>query len=297
MDSGGDRVAGREVLGYLLAGGAAISFSAMAAAGKGLGGELGAPQLVFVRSLFLTTFLIVWLRLRREPLLPPNHAPLLLLRGFLGTVGFILFFGALSRIPLVDTVLLFQASPLFVAALSPLLLGERNKPREWVLLGLSFLGVGFVLGLSEGGDTTGRLMALGCATTTAVALVIVRHLSREVPSLTIALAFPLVAVVLLGPGFLLGLKWLTWTPIEGDRMLLLGLVIVFGSTGQVLLTVALRYVPAAKGIALAHLQVVGAVVLGAVFFNELPGPATWGGAVLIVGCQLVLMRWSLKKEA
>ena len=58
--------------------------------------------------------------------------------------------------------------------------------------------------------------------------------------------------------------------------------------GQVLLTMGLGKVPAARGTALSNLQVAFALLYGILFFSEIPTWITIGGAVIIVCAQLLL---------
>ena len=72
---------------------------------------------------------------------------------FLGTIGLFTFFFALKRLPLADTVLIFQAHPLIVAMLAPWFLKERNRPLHWFLIIASVIGV-FLVGVAVGAVST-----------------------------------------------------------------------------------------------------------------------------------------------
>lgn len=278
--------------GSLILAGAALSFSLTGLSAKMLPHAIGPPQLVLLRSAFMVVVVGGWALARGEPLwiLERREGLLLVLRGILGTAGFLLFFGALQRIPLADTVILFQAHPLVVAALGPWLLGERNRPRQWMLMALSLVGVVLVVGPTGQADLAGRAMALGCALVAGTAYAVMRMLSSSVPTLTIAFAFPAVAVATTGPLMALGVPGFTWANPSAVDWLWILAVAVSATSGQVLLTLGLGRVPAARGSAISNSQVVFAVVWGILFLGEVPAWTTLAGASIVVTCLVLLSR-------
>jgi drug/metabolite transporter (DMT)-like permease len=276
---------------------AALVFSVAALAAKSISGSVGSPQLVFLRSLFMVTVVMAWAWKRGEPfwVTRGRAGALYWVRGILGTIGFVLLFGALRRIPLADTVILFQTHPFVVALLSPFLLGERLVARQWVFIGTSIAGVALVVGPSGEGSWTGRLMALGCALTTGVAMSLVRYLGRSVPALTISLAFPVVACLSMGPLLAAGVPGFVWaSPTRADWWFI-GLLALFGTVGQVLVTAGLRRVPAARGTAISNLQVVFAMALGVAVLGEQPAWTTIAGASIIVASLVLMSRVSAER--
>jgi drug/metabolite transporter (DMT)-like permease len=274
----------------VLLAGAALSFSLAGLSAKMLPQTIGPPQLVLLRSAFMVAVVGAWALARGEPLwiLERREGLLLLARGILGTAGFLLFFGALQRITLADTVILFQAHPLVVALLGPWLLKERNRPGQWALMGLSLLGVLLVVGPTGRGDLTGRIMAAGCALVAGLAYSLMRLLSARVPPLTIAFSFPAVAVATAGPLIALGVPGFSWTrPAPLDWIWILA-VAASSTVGQVLLTLGLGKVPAARGSAVSNSQVVFAMLWGAIFLGEVPRWNTLLGAAIVVTCLVVL---------
>ena len=278
--------------GVLMLAGAALCMSLAVLLAKLMSRGISSPELVLLRSLFMVIVVGAWARARGEPLFPRRGrlAALFLARGLLGTVGFLLFFEALRRISMADTVILFQAHPAVVALLSPLLLKERLRLGQLLLVLGSVAGVGLVVAPSGQGSLDGRLLAVGCAVTTGFAVALVRILSRSLPTLTNALAFPLVAVATMGPALLAGLPWLSWgTPSPRDWGLI-GAFAALSTTGQVLITAGIGCVPAARGAPIANLQVVFALVLGYLFLGEVPSPWSLLGASVVVTCLVLLAR-------
>ena len=260
----------------------------MTLAAKALPEQILAPQAVFFRSLFMVLVIGVWAHRTGQPIIGRRRRKLLLVRGLFGTAGFLTYFTALKLIPLADTVTIFQSHPLIVSLLSPLCLGERNRPLQWALIGISFIGVAVVVRPMGEGEWTGRLVALSCAVLSAISYIIIRKVREDESPLTIAIAFPLVATMLIGPLLLSNRYGFRWVPPAREEWLLLGAVAVFSMFGQVLLTIGLGMVPAARGTAVSNSQVLYALLFGWLIFHEAPSTATMIGATIIITALFIL---------
>jgi len=274
--------------GILILGLAAFFFSLFSLAGKAISAEISSAQMILVRSVFMVPVLALWARRKGHPLIGGERKFLLFLRGLLGTVSLFAFFYALKRLPLADTVLIFQVHPLFVAALAPLFLKERNRPLHWLLLGVSLAGVVLVVGPTGEGTWDGRLSALICCVLASFVYILVRFLRRTEATLTIALSFPAVSLLVFGPAFAIGFPGFEWVAPTAIDWVYLSAMSVAAVFGQVLMTLGLGKVPAARATGLSNLQVAFALFYGILFFGELPGWVTLAGAFLIVSAQVAL---------
>jgi drug/metabolite transporter (DMT)-like permease len=276
--------------GYLLLVLAVFSLSLMSPAAKALPKVFGPPQILLARSLFMFFFFGIWAWKRGAPIFGRHYPALLWIRGIVGTAGFLLFIGALQRLTLADTILIFQAHPLFVAFFGPWILKEANRPVQWLLMCISLGGVALVVGPTGGGDMAGRLMALGCAVTSGLAYSLVRLTTRKEATLTVVLSFPMASLVVILPLMAFRLPGFSWQKPDPLEWLLLAAVGCCSSVGQMLLTLGLKRVPAARGTPIFNLQVVLAMIYGYLFFMEKPGTVTILGSILIVTSLILLSR-------
>ena len=109
---------------------AAASFGAMGVFVKLAAVTLGTVELVFWRTAFAVLVLGGVALLRRQRFATPllgQH----LKRGLLGYVSLLCYFYAISHLPLATAVTLNYTSPMFLALLSVLLLGERLPLISW----------------------------------------------------------------------------------------------------------------------------------------------------------------------
>lgn len=123
---------------------AAASFGAMGVFVKLAAVTLGTVELVFWRTAFAVLVLGGVALLRRQRFATPllgQH----LKRGLLGYVSLLCYFYAISHLPLATAVTLNYTSPMFLALLSVLLLGERLPRRAVAAMVLGFTGVVLLL--------------------------------------------------------------------------------------------------------------------------------------------------------
>jgi len=266
---------------------AAFFFSIFSLTSKAVSPEISSLQMILIRSLIMAPILGILAVRRGEPLLG-RHRFLLATRGVVGTLSLFAFFYALKRLPLADTVLIFQAHPLIVAALAPWLLGERSRALHWLLLAVSMVGVFLVVGPTGAGGWDGRLAAFICCVLAGFVYILVRLLRRTEHTLTITFWFPAVSVLVSAPAFFCDLPGCEWVAPNGSDWCFLLVMALASLVGQVLLTFGLGRVPAARGTTISNTQVAFALAYGIFFFAELPGWFTLVGALLIVLAQVGL---------
>ena len=271
----------------------AFGFALMAVCVKAVSG-MGIPVLEIVAARALVSLAISYLDVKRKRLsVWGTHRMLLLARGVSGTLALICVYYSVTTLPLAEATILQYLNPLFTALLALLFLSEKIQRSTLICIVLSLLGL--VVMVKQDLFTTLQLpdlplwsvvAALAGAFGSAVAYVFVRQLSQKEDSSVIIFYFPLIAlplsVVLLGDDFVMP---------DAYGVLLLVLVGVFTQIGQVGLTKAMQYEKAGKAMAYAYVQVIFSVMLGWVFFSEIPGIWTLVGGSLIMAGALINVLW------
>ncbi len=268
----------------------ALSFSIMSALVKLAGTRLPSQEIVLARA--LVSLGLSWALLARAGVpLWGTQRKLLFIRGLLGFSGLTCFYYALTELPLAVATVIQYMHPVLTALLAAAALRERITPMLVVSLALSITGLLVVArpaaifeGIS-GYPLLALAAAFGGAVFSAMAYVLVRHLSKTEHPLVIVMYFPLVTVPLSAPvvagDFVLPQGW--------EWLVLLG-VGVFTQFGQVFLTEGIRREPAGRATALSYLQVVFAAVWGVLFFGEIPDAWTLAGGLLIAAGVILNVR-------
>jgi drug/metabolite transporter (DMT)-like permease len=157
-------------------------FSINDALGKWLLATYSVGELLLVRS--ATALLLLAPFVYRVGIPAFRRAPrpaLQLVRIVLSTLEVAMFFWAVSYLPLADTVTFYLAGPIYVTALSVLLLGERVGWRRWTAVLLGFAGVLLALRPSAASLTLPALIALTGSIFFAL-LMIATRLLRTTPN-------------------------------------------------------------------------------------------------------------------
>ncbi len=272
--------------GAMLVSAAALMFASMGGLIRVAALHLPNEQVVFFRNLFglLVLVPILWQRGARLDL-RTEHPGLHLLRSLFGLAAMYCFFYALSVLPLADAVLLNFTAPLFIPWVAMLWLGERVGARIWTAIAIGFLGILLILRPGEGLYTRGALVGLASGAFAAVAMVSLRRLSATEPAFRVVVYYGVICtLVSLAPAL-----W-AWQPVNRHQLLALAGAGMFATLGQYLLSRGYGCAPAAQIAPFTYTSVVFAAVYGWMFWAEIPGWATAGGAALVALAGILAMR-------
>ena len=266
------------LLGVLLMLGGDFLFAVNDAMGKWLVATLAVGQVLFIRS--IGAFAVLGPMIARQgvgALFMVERPWLQAARAIVTAIETAVFYASVYYLPLADVFAFYMAGPIYVAALSHLVLGERVGWRRWLAILVGFCGV--LVMLQPSGDfSLATFLAITGSFLFAVTIILGRLL-RGTSDTTLVTWQTLCALVLGGAMILLLGGWKAPTSIEWGGMLLLGIV----SCGAHLLIVrALKYAPAALLAPMHYTLLLWAVILGWIFFDEVPGAAMLSGAAIVV---------------
>jgi drug/metabolite transporter (DMT)-like permease len=205
------------------------------------------------------------------------------LRAVLIVVTATSFFFALGRLPLADAIAMSFIAPALTALLGAMLLGERLDWRIVTALVAGFAGMLMIVsgklggtGLEEGA-LIGAVAVLVSAVGYSLSQILLRHRATR---------DPLAQIILfqnLGPTLILAIPayWLWTTPSSADfaQFALLGTI---GVVAHTMLAHAFARIEAARLAPVGYVTLAWGLLFGFLFFADLPGLATIGGAALIV---------------
>jgi drug/metabolite transporter (DMT)-like permease len=291
-----------EGIGFVLVG--ATVFPVQDVLIKGLSSRYPVFEIVFVRSLVALGF-FAWLLLREHDStsFQIQHPWLHAIRGSLGLLSFTTYYMAIAALPLATVTAVAFAAPLFVTALSALVLGEPVDRRRWRAVTVGFVGVLIVLRPGAATFEPAALLAVLSALCYAISQTITRHLGRTHSGVSIVLTSTLVAVTVAGvSGLLAGgesrgtglhpslaflLRGWVVPPLGAlGRMALCGLLSAVGMYG---LTQAYRLAPAGTVAPFEYVMIGWAVLWGYVFWGDVPSPTTLIGVATTVAASVYVL--------
>ena len=269
-------------IGFMLFG--IFLFCCNDALGKWVLGTYSVPQMVLIRS--TAALLILSPLLWRAGLAPFRAAPrkgLQIARVILSTLEVVMFFWAVSYLPLADTVTFYLAAPIYVTALSALILRERVGWRRWSAVLLGFLGVVIALRPSSAMLTWPALIAIAGSVFFAFLMITTRTLRGT--------ADIVLVTGQIGTTFLFGLiaapfAWIAPTAIDVGLMAILGLVAM---TALACVNRSLKLSPASVVAPYQYTMIVWAIALGAMVFGDVPDMALLAGSAIIIAAGLYIL--------
>jgi drug/metabolite transporter (DMT)-like permease len=205
-----------------------------------------------------------------------------LLRVALSTIEIAAFFLATVYLPLADVVTYYLATPIFVTALSAVVLREQVGWRRWSAILIGFCGVLIALRPSAQSVTWPAMIALGGCLAFSWLMLITRSL-RATPDIVLA-SVQFMATLVFG----LVTAPLCWvTPTWGS-------LTFFFAAGAIsvcaLLCVnrSLKLAPASTVVPYQYTMILWAVMFGYVVFGDVPSLSTALGAAIIIGAGLYI---------
>jgi drug/metabolite transporter (DMT)-like permease len=262
---------------------AVLMFSLNDVMGKWLVSTYTVGQLLLVRSaaamIVLAPFI---LRSGWRTLFDIERPRLMVLRACLTTTEVSAFYYAVAYMPLADTITFWMAAPVYVAALSPLLLGEHVGWRRWTAIVIGFVGVLIALRPSSETLTLPALIALFGSVCFALMMVTGRALRH---SSDLAMVFwPTLGAAVFG---IVTLPMATVTPTSFD-LSLLALLGVVALAAHFFTNRSLMLADAATVTPYQYTLLVWAMIFGWLFFDETPRITTIIGAAFIVASGLFI---------
>ena len=237
-----------------------------------------APLLVWMRFLvhMLVAAAIMLAVPRFRPFIRSKAPARQLLRSALLLCTTTTFFFGLMYLKLADLVILTQAAPLVVVALSVFVLREKVGPRRWLGVLVGFAGVVIILKPGFGFEWA-SLFGLASALIYGIYQIMTRSLSGADHTMTTFFYTASVGAVVMAavaPFF-----WQTPTLLDALLICLPG---IFGGTGHLLLIMAFARSEASLLAPYFYTVIIWATLLGWALFGEVPDLYTFIGAGLIV---------------
>lgn len=256
---------------------------------KQVGQTLPVPQMVFVRGLIALAMVFGVARLTgattRLPRLADRHV---VARAMTDAVGTLLYLVALMHLPLGNATAINLAAPLIMAALAVVLLKERASPARWAAIGAGFAGVLLVIQPKAEGFNAWALVCLGGTFFQATRELLTRRIDPSLPAILVTLASAL-AVLLLAAVVMLGQGW---QPMQPRQLATLALAAALLSTGYFLIVGSMRHGEMNVVAPFRYTGLMVAVLLGWLFWGEVPNAMAWAGIGVLLGAGLFLLHES-----
>ncbi|MBV9955609.1 MAG: DMT family transporter [Pseudolabrys sp.] len=253
------------------------------AMGKFLIATFSVGQILLIRSAAALVILIpfIW----KEGWTPFRKAPrpwLQFWRPVFATFEVAAFYWALQYMSLADVMTFYLAGPIYVTAMSPFLLGETVGWRRWVAVCAGFVGVMIALNPTAASLTPAAFVAIAGSLAFSILMIqtrLVRGTSDTV-LITTQTVGALVFGAIVAP--------FQWVPMSGwDTWLLLQLGVV-AMVAHMCINRSLKVAPASVVVPYQYTTIVWAIVLGYIFFGDIPSVTMVIGASTIIAAGIYI---------
>ena len=204
------------------------------------------------------------------------------LRVALSTAEVFCFYWAVRFLPLADVMTFWLAAPIWVAMLSPFLLGERIGLRRWLAIMIGFGGV--VIALAPSGELHPGATLVAIVGTLCFALMLITGRAlRGTPDITLVvwqMAGALAVGLVLAP--------IDWVPPGAVDVALLCALGIVAMLGHLCVSRALKLVDAGVVAPFQYTLLPWAILLGWLFFGDAPRPDMLLGGAIIVSAGLYI---------
>jgi drug/metabolite transporter (DMT)-like permease len=269
-------------------------FATMGVFAKLLAGQFTGAELSLYRSLIGLVAVGTFVILKRQSLATPfwmGH----FWRGLTGTISLIAYFYAMTQLPLATAVALNYTSPLWLALLSTILLGERFRPRLVLAIALGFVGAALLLRPTfSGANAHAGFIGLASGFFAACAYANVKKLGDAgEPEWRVVFYFALAGAI--GSALTQGVIEHEFHPVTTRNLgLLLGLGLA-ATLAQLAMTRAYHSGSTLVVGAFAYSTVIFASLAGIFIFDELLPPIAWAGMAIIIASGLLAKSGSERK--
>lgn len=240
----------------------AILFSVMAILVKISARTVSAPEIIFFRSL-ISVVLIVCMVLVGKARFKVKRFDKLVFRGIVGGISLVLYFYSLTLTSVANAVLLDYTYPIFAAIFAVMYLNERMTKEKAFFVLTAFVGLLLVFRFDFSSINLGDILALASGVTSGLAIVAIRDLRRTDSTAMITFSF-VTAGLIFSCFFLKG----NMSVPSYDIAVILLLLGVLGTGGQLLMTYAFKHCSATLGGLISMSTIVMTAILSVFIFGD-----------------------------
>ncbi|MCJ7681499.1 MAG: DMT family transporter, partial [Candidatus Aminicenantes bacterium] len=211
---------------------------------------------------------------------------LLIIRGCVGSIAFILIITAIRLLPISVALVIFYSFPAFSAVFSYLIYGERIGKFEIACIAVVVIGVGVLFDFQLAGGLLGQILALVGGVFAGITVTLIRSLREKNGPVIIYLYFCTMGAMITFPKFIMHPIFPS-TPTEW--IMILG-IIFFSVSAQLLMNQGFFYCRGWEGGVFMSSEVIFTGVVGIVFMGDPVTPRFWIGGLMVFGSVVALNR-------
>ena len=253
----------------------------------------GPRHAAFLRYLLGLVFLLPMIKDLRTATVTKRQWKLFGLRGFFHAFGVMLWFFAMTRIPIAEVTAMNYLAPVYVTIGAAIFLGEKLALRRIMAVIIALLGAAIILRPGFREVHPGHLAMLIAAVVFAGSYLLAKVLADEVKPTVVVAMLSLFVTLALAP-----FAFANWVSPSWSDLGILLVVAMFAQAGHYTMTLAFAAAPVTVTQPITFLQLVWATLLGLLVFAE---PVDiWvviGGVVILASVTFITWREATLKRS
>lgn len=235
-------------------------------------------QALCLRNIAMTVLFAGLMRARREPIARHRFTRPVLGRVAAEVVATALFFAAIVHLEFANAQTILLIVPFAVTLVAGTVGGETVGPARYATVAAGFVGVLFVVQPGTGAFSPWSLAVVAAAASLTFREFATRRVDDSIPASFVA--FVTAAAIALMTGALA--VFTGWNPITGRAAIVVAVACLCLVVGYVFTIQTVRVGELSVSAPFRYTTLLGAVVLGYVFFDEIPNALTIAGCTIIV---------------
>ena len=269
---------------------AGVNFVGFVVLIKYVGSELPPVQAAFIRYLFGFVVLLPLFIRNGTHIFDTKHIHLHGLRGFIQALAVMLWFYAVTKLPIAEVTALGFVSPIFVVFGAVFFLRERMNKARIAAVVLGLVGVFVILRPGFSVINSGSVAMLLAAPLFAASKVLTKYLVKHDSGATIVVYLSVFAALTMAiPAISV------WTQPSGLNLLLLAGTALFATMAQLCMARGLALIDVTVSQPVDFLQLVWSTLIGIMLFSETPVVWIWIGGGIVVVSASYIARFEVKR--
>lgn len=194
------------------------------------------------------------------------------------------FYRAARDLPLAELTTIYFAAPIMITLMAVPLLGEKVPPARWAAVLLGFAGVFVACGPAALRFSPPVLLVLAAAFFWGLSNVLLRKTAADEKATVQMVISNFYALVVAGAA-----APFVWVTPDGGQLALMLFAGIVAGFGQLLLFEGIKRAPVSIIAPFEYTSLIWAFLLGYAIWHDVPRPAVFFGAALIIGAGLIIL--------
>ena len=240
-----------------------IFFVLVTAIVKYIGSDIPSAQAAFIRYVIGTLILFPFIVPIINKSFGKQNIIIFSLRGLAHGLAVMLWFYAISRIPIAEVTAISYTAPIFISIGAAIFFGEKFASRRIIAIIFAFVGTLIILRPGFNQISTGQIAQILTAPLFAISFLLTKKLSETMSSIVIVCMLSVYVTLILMPAAII-----VWVHPSINDIIGLSIVAILATLGHLTLTQAIKTAPLTFTQPISYLQLIWATLIGFYFFSE-----------------------------